>query len=673
MEVKKLIMKLLIGIIIFASGSYIIIKKTAGKSENKTGFTILIIVLVLTTILTIIGFNLSLKNVPRLKKIDIQSGEKGERGNRGDIGERANPLAECNDDMCFRKVMDHITNVVNLWNKVRGIPLLNKGTFIKNKYLQGKVKEMCDSPQLQELLKRNGAHKLSFRDDINSGKCNINKDCGAYDYIFRKWTEWILIILKYRNGKEFLDSPLLTENEFNNMIHDIDFVKQPIHKKSDNTPYWLFPSKDTLGGYSMGLVLNPTTEEADDIEKKFKQSDFYNFYSVDGVPSAWNVTVKDLDTFKREIDKINAEEQRLKQIDSPFEEIKRYDAWYWGANESGLPKLINQCRMEKEPVNEYPGKIRIKLTNNYTHIWNNSKEKQIKCIKNGKNHYFNELQLGSPVIDIYRPNEFIDEREDNLFFKTYRPVGYICLLTSEKRKKASYHDILPLGKRYEAIQENNLYTDTGPKNLTFLVSGDVKPPLSYKKLVSVERKEGFEQNRKKITIWRPVAPDGYVALGDIVDVGADSVYPDLNAIVCVPITTVSVFEDNLKEIFNVDKVIDDNKINQFTECNGTNKINTDVSSNNIFKLERTFTQPTADMETVIINDIDFYENKEIDKSDDTNRLLPFLQAIPLFRCKNINSNNIVLPPQLFDEKLNFFSLSQPCQTALDIKKTKSLK
>ena len=49
------------------------------------------------------------------------------------------------------------------------------------------------------------------------------------------------------------------------MIHDIDFVKQPIHKKSDNTPYWLFPSKDTLGGYSMGLVLNPTTEEADDI------------------------------------------------------------------------------------------------------------------------------------------------------------------------------------------------------------------------------------------------------------------------------------------------------------------------------------------------------------------------------------------------------------------------
>ena len=105
-----------------------------------------------------------------------------------------------------------------------------------------------------------------------------------------------------------------------------------------------------------------------------------------------------------------------------------------------------------------------------------------------------------------------------------------------------------------------MYTDTGPKNLTFLVSGDVKPPLSYKKLVSVERKEGFEQNRKKITIWRPVAPDGYVALGDIVDVGADSVYPDLNAIVCVPITTVSVFEDNLKEIFNVDKVIDDNKI-----------------------------------------------------------------------------------------------------------------
>lgn len=641
MEVKKLIIRILITAILFFIGSYILIKKTESKHMGERSLQILIIILVFTTLLTIIGFRLSLKNVPRLKKIDVQPGKKGERGRRGETGERANPLAECKDDMCFRKVMNHITNVVNLWNKVRGLPLLPQGTFIKNKYLQGKIKEMCDSPQLQDMLKKYGAHKLSFRDDVITDKCDINKDCGAYDYIFQKWTEWILILLKYRNGKEFLDSPLLTENEFNNMIHELDFEKHPIHKDSENKPVWMFPSKVTLGGYSMGMVLNPTNEEKGAMETKFKQSDFYKYYSMDGVPSAWNVSVESPASLSKMIDKVNAEEKRLKQIDSPFEEIKRYDAWYWGANESGLPKLINQCRMEEEPINQYPGKIRVKLTNNYTHLWNNSKEKQIKCVKNGKNHYFQELQLGAPVIDIYKPNDFVDEREDNLFFKTYKPVGYVCLKSNEKLNKESHHDILPLGKRYEAIQLNRLVSETGPRNLSLLVSGDVKPPLRYEKLINIERSEGFEKNNKKFTIWRPIAPEGYVALGDIVDVGAVSVYPDLNAIVCVPKSAVSSINTELEQIYNVETIIDSSKINQFVDCRDTDKINTDSNDTNKFVLNRfkSSISISPSQEKEIIDDIEFYEEKEMEKEETENRLLPFLNSSILFRC-NTNSKNL---------------------------------
>ena len=116
---------------------------------------------------------------------------------------------------------------------------------------------------------------MNFREDINSGKCSMEKNCGAYDYIFQKWTEWILIILKYRNGKEFIDSPLLTENEFNNMIHKLDFEKQSDQIGEDQKPLWLFPQKDTLGGNTMGMVLNPPREQATEIEKAFKQSNFY--------------------------------------------------------------------------------------------------------------------------------------------------------------------------------------------------------------------------------------------------------------------------------------------------------------------------------------------------------------------------------------------------------------
>jgi hypothetical protein len=639
MDVKKLLIKIIVCIIIFFSASFVLLKKYTSSNTSSNGIGIIIIILALTTILTIVGFNLSIKNVQRLRKIDILPGKKGEGGMRGEVGKIANPLDECNDDMCFRKIMDHITNVVNLWNKVRGIPLNPQGTFIKNKYLQGKVKEICDSPQLQEMIKKYGVHKLSFRDDITSNKCDINKDCGAYDYIFRKWTEWILIILKYKNGRDFIDSPLLTENEFNNMIHDNDFEKQDDQRGEDIKPHWIFPSKNTLGGYSMGLVLNPTNEEANEIEQKFKQSAFYKYYSKNGVPSAWNVDIQDPSSFTKEIDKINAEEQRLKLIESPFEEIKRYDAWYWGANETSLPKLINQCRMEENPVTEYPGKIRIKLTNNYTHIWNNSKEKQIRCESDGNKHYFQNLQFGSPIIDIYRPNEYIDENEDNLFFKAYKPVNYVCFKTSENRKKGSHHDILPLGKRYEAIQRNQLVLETGPKNLTILVSGDVKPSLSYEEIITVERKEGFEKNQKKFTVWRPVPPPGYVALGDIVDVGADSVYPDLNAIMCIPLSCVSKVTE-YTTIYKSSIIADSSRISQFKEC-VNNSVITDIDSineNNAFTFNRAKTESRilSASEQSIIDDLNFNEQIESKKKNIDNKLLPYLNQTISFRCLKLS-------------------------------------
>ena len=601
MEVKSFIRKIVLGIILFFVISYLILTKTRAKQIGERGLQILVIILILTTILTLVGLNLSRSHIPRLRKIDVQPGKKGERGERGEMGKPANPLAECNDDMCYRKIMDHITNVVNLWNKVRGLPLMSQGTFIKNKYLQGKVMELCESPQLKEILKKNGAHKLTFRDDISSNKCNIESDCGAYDYIFQKWTEWILIILKYRNGRDFINSPLLTENEFNNMIHPEDFEKQDDQKDTINgKPLWLFPTKTSLGGNTMGMVLNPSGENVKDVEKKFKQSAFYKYYLKNGVPSAHLVT-----------EGAN-EELRLKQIDSPFEEIKRYDAWYWGANETGLPKLINQCNIEDNPTTQYKNQIKIKLTNDYTHIWNSSEARQIKCNSNGA-HYFHKLPLGEPEINIYRPNNYVDEAEENLFFKNYKPVGFVCFTTQLSNQKLSANDILPIGKRYDAINQNISAIKTGPKNLTILVSGDVKPPIDFTEIVSLKRTEGFEKNRKKFTIWRPVAPDGYVALGDIVDVGADSVKPDIHSIVCIPETCIKEYKSTVVELFN-SNFNNKNKIKtdyKYDECKN-NIVFTDETFNftiNQINLNKNLNKNTKN----IIEDLQFNEDNELNK------------------------------------------------------------
>ena len=60
------------------------------------------------------------------------------------------------------------------------------------------------------------------------------------DYIFQKWSEWILIILKYRNGMEFLDSPDLTDNDFDNMIDNADYNKTDLNNK------WIFDAEEAF-------------------------------------------------------------------------------------------------------------------------------------------------------------------------------------------------------------------------------------------------------------------------------------------------------------------------------------------------------------------------------------------------------------------------------------------
>ena len=61
---------------------------------------------------------------------------------------------------------------------------------------------MCESFTIKDLIFKNGSHRFPFYDFVDGFQqdlkpCNINKNCGAYDYILNKWRQWILIILKY--------------------------------------------------------------------------------------------------------------------------------------------------------------------------------------------------------------------------------------------------------------------------------------------------------------------------------------------------------------------------------------------------------------------------------------------------------------------------------------------
>ena len=134
--------------------------------------------------------------------------------------------------------MTHITNVYNLWLKLIGDLILATGEFINNQYLKKKVKEMCDSQIFNNLIERHGAHKISKTENpLDNDTCDIYRNCGAYDYTFQMWTEWILTILKYDKGQDFIESDYMTDNDFNNMITDNDLL---------TTGEWIFDPGDAI-------------------------------------------------------------------------------------------------------------------------------------------------------------------------------------------------------------------------------------------------------------------------------------------------------------------------------------------------------------------------------------------------------------------------------------------
>ena len=585
--------------------------------QEDKGINIGLILLIVITVLTLTGISIAYNVLPSTKDIMPPIGNKGERGLRGSSGIKAQCGIKCSDSMCYRKVIDHISKVYNIYCKVHNKPMLGKGRYINNKFIKIKVKEICGSQVFADLIKKMGAHKLNSHGkplneskcninshdeplkinktcdekshgeplkshgksliinviqkcDINSHgeqlneskcdkdshgkllkinkipKCNINSNCGAYDYIFQKWTEWILIILKYRNGKLFLDSENLNDNDFNNMIHNDDLE---IHN-TGITREWIFNISED--NYSIDDVLDPPGDENEkrEINDKFKQSNFYKFYTYRGVPDAYN---------NKETNGKSDSDRKL-NMNSPFDEIKMYDTWYWGANPLSTPKLVDKCIYETEEngdtnteSNNTTGKLKFKLTNDYDHIWSSDKARQVlasdycyaaddsedQC----KDTYIPFKNKGEKPIDVYRPKPFYDNHEDDLEFKSYKPLHDIMVPKEDNVKEDNVDLKKPKDKNedcYPRLQQStynsypNKYTDNGPRNMSLLVSGDVKHPTSYDEVYVSKRTEGFNANKKSYSFWRPVAPDGYTCLGDVIDTNPYGNVPNKNSVVCIP-------------------------------------------------------------------------------------------------------------------------------------------
>jgi len=428
-------------------------------------------------------------------------GDKGVRGNRGKTGDYGTCEKCQGGDLCYKKILYNITLTYNWWRKLRKLKPYSNDYIIKNEYLKSKIKNHCKSNEFSKIIEKYGAHTNTNSDSDNTCPNKLST-CGAYDYMFKMWTIWILIILSYDKGAFFLESELLTENDFVNLITPND-TKKTWAEMFDGDP-------DKIS-IKNNFKINKYELTSTGLEKSF----FDKLYTT-----------------------------RASDTGSPFDEIKNYHAWYWGSDKNSKPKVNiirnsnnadeNLIKLKNACIQDNETKIQIKFkkTNNYYKVFstdNSGSEKDGNIFKPFK-------QYGSNKVTFMRPYEYIDN-DEHPKFRHYKPIGDVVFNSNELKEF--------MFESNKCMPDDIKYSDKNIKRLiessksTILVSGDVKHPTGYDLIFTTINRNGINKNITAFSVWKPIIDDNYTPLGYIVDttpyIDIDDIpEPSTDIMVCVP-------------------------------------------------------------------------------------------------------------------------------------------
>lgn len=210
---------------------------------------------------------------------------------------------------------------------------------------------------------------------------------------------------------------------------------------------------------------------------------------------------------------IGAEEQFKWQAGNPFDELKKYDVFYWGMGRQYRPKMVEKCyasRNGETPDPNYKDSITIKIgrTDLYDFITNDQ----------GSRSWQNAT--------FWRPKQYT--YKGTVFY----PVGDVVM-----GPVGSYGDRYQIRRHVGVI--NYHLPLAGPLRETIIVSGDVKGPINYELLWS------NTISGNKFWVWRPIAPANYIALGDVITTTSTPPGTNENApIRCVPFDIVEKIPTN---------------------------------------------------------------------------------------------------------------------------------
>jgi len=207
---------------------------------------------------------------------------------------------------------------------------------------------------------------------------------------------------------------------------------------------------------------------------------------------------------------IGAEDNFDWQANNPFDEMKKYDIFYWGMGKQYRPRIIDKCYNSINGVSPVGG-------NDSGSILHVSKTDLYDPITN------DQFSGSYQRVSFWRAKQFTYKGA------VFYPVGDIAIGPTRTGDNTRSR------KRIGMIRYP--YESTGPARETIIVSGDVRGPVNYDLLWT---NYGWSsRNRRKPTlfwVWRPIAPVGYIALGDVITTTADPPETGNNApIRCVPL------------------------------------------------------------------------------------------------------------------------------------------
>jgi len=208
---------------------------------------------------------------------------------------------------------------------------------------------------------------------------------------------------------------------------------------------------------------------------------------------------------------------------NPFDEMKKYDVFYWGMGKAYRPQISNKCYISNDGNNPVEGAsgsiIQVAKTNMYDAITNTD-----------KSGAYNQASF-------WRPKKFTYKSA------VFYPVGDIVMGPSR------FNDNIKIPRYYGNITLK--YEKTGPNRETILVSGDVEPPINYELIWTNSGWSTSSVSPNYFWVWRPIAPINYISLGDVITTSEEMPSTGDNApIRCVSLDLTVKLKTNRKVLWS---------------------------------------------------------------------------------------------------------------------------